>query len=125
MKFAVVTVRRHSIALSGAVLLALILVTFFWQWWAMSLGVFLYGYWLWLQVDSWWLPYLQGASPAWKRTWLKYFSETTNFLPVYGDHLPPDSCHVVLHLLIIGVLVFTILAIFEIRARRRVAKPES
>jgi hypothetical protein len=102
----------------GAVLLALILITFFQVRWAMTIAVFQYGFWLWLQIDGWWLPYIRGASLAWKKVWVKYFGQTTNFLPAYGDHLPPDACHVVLHLLIVVALVFTILAIFNICAQR-------
>jgi hypothetical protein len=36
----------------GAVLLALILITFFQVRWAMTIAVFLYGFWLWLQIDG-------------------------------------------------------------------------
>jgi hypothetical protein len=91
----------------GGVLLVLILVTYFRIWWAMIVAVVLYGLWLWLQIDSWWLPYFKGASPGWTKAYAKFFSQTTNFLPTRGNHLAPDACHVILQLLIAAALITT------------------
>jgi hypothetical protein len=102
----------------GGVLLVLILVTYFRIWWAMIAAFVLYGLWLWLQIDSWWLPYFKGASPGWTKTYAKFFSQTTNFLPTRGNHLAPDACHVILQLLIAIVLITTASATWRIFRRR-------
>lgn len=94
----------------GGIMLLLILVTVLRARWAMAVGAVLYGWWFWLQIQSWWLPYIQGASPGWKRVYGRYFAETVNFLPTVGDHLAPDACHIVLQLLIASALMTTALA---------------
>ena len=97
----------------AGIMLGLILVTSRRVWWAMGIAAALYGLWLYLQIQSWWLPYLQGASPGWKRVYGRFFGETVKFLPTVGDHLAPDACHIVLQLLIVGALVTTGLAVLS------------
>ncbi len=82
--------------------------------WVMTVGIGLYGLWVWLQIDSWWVPYLRGASPAWKRTYDRFFSETINFLPSDGIHLSPDACHMLLQVLILGSFITISLAVFQL-----------
>jgi hypothetical protein len=106
-------------------MLGLLIVTFFRLWWAMALAVLLYGYWLWLQIESWWLPYLQGASPDWQRIYQANFGATVKFLPTVGSHLAPDACHVVLQLLILCALVTTAVAVFQLRRRRATTEQQS
>ena len=101
----------------GGIMLLLILVTVLRARWAMAVGAALYGWWFWLQIQSWWLPYIQGASPGWKRVYGRYFAETVNFLPTAGDHLAPDACHIVLQLLIVSALVTTALAVLHHRSQ--------
>lgn len=79
----------------------------------MGIAAALYGLWLYLQIQSWWLPYLQGASPGWKRVYGRFFGETVKFLPTVGDHLAPDACHIVLQLIIFSALVTTGLAVLS------------
>ena len=97
----------------AGIMLGLILVTSRRVWWAMGIAAALYGLWLYLQIQSWWLPYLQGASPGWKRVYGRFFGETVKFLPTVGDHLAPDACHIVLQLLIVSALVTTGLAVLS------------
>lgn len=97
----------------AGIMLGLILVTIRRVWWAMGIAAALYGLWLYLQIQSWWLPYLQGASPGWKRVYGRFFGETVKFLPTVGDHLAPDACHIVLQLLIVSALVTTGLAVLS------------
>ena len=85
--------------------------------WVMAVGVGLYGLWAWLQIDSWWVPYLRAASPAWKRTYDRFFGETIKCLPSDGIHLPPDACHVMLQLLILAALSTSVLAVFQLFSR--------
>lgn len=83
--------------------------------WAMAAGTGLYGLRAWLQFDSWWMPYFRGASPAWKRTYGRFFGETIKFLPWYGLHLAPDACHMVLQALILAAVVGGVLAVLQRR----------
>jgi hypothetical protein len=108
----------------AAVLSILILVTWFRLRWLMVVAVGLYGLWAWLQIDSWWLPYFQGASPAWKRTYERFFAETIRFLPSDGMHLAPDACHITLQALIVAAFLATSVAALQlflrpIRVRQR------
>jgi len=103
----------------AGIMLVLILVTIRRVWWAMGIASALYGLWLYLQIQSWWLPYLQGASPGWKRVYGRFFGETVKFLPTVGDHLAPDACHIVLQLLIVSALVTTGLAVLSGLRRSR------
>lgn len=100
-----------DIVVSG-VMLGLIVVTFFRLRWAIVVAALLYGYWLWLQVESWWLPYIQGASPEWQQIYQTNFGATVKFLPTVGNHLAPDACHVVLQVLVLSALVTTAVAPF-------------
>jgi hypothetical protein len=75
---------------------------------AMSVASVLYAVWLWLQIDTWWLAYVRGASPAWQRTYFGFFSQTIQVLPRTGNHLPPDACHLVLQLLVLVTLATTV-----------------
>jgi hypothetical protein len=61
--------------------------------------------WGWLQVTSWWVPYILGATPGWKRTYAKWFANCTQILPSSPDHLPPDANHFVLQLFVLAALV--------------------
>lgn len=96
-----------------AIMGTLILVTWLRLRGLMLVAVGLYGFWLWLQVDSWWLPYFRGASPAWKRTYERFFAETIRFLPSDGVHLAPDACHITLQMLILAALGTTAAALVQ------------
>ena len=76
----------------------------------MCAGLAAYGIWFYLQVDSWWKPYLFGGrtvGPNW------YFAHTYKFLPQIGDRPTPDANHIVLQLLLVGVLLSGGIAIFR------------
>ena len=60
----------------------------------MAIAAALYSIWLWLQINTWWVGYFAGASPTWKRTYARFFSQTVQLLPRDADHLPPDACHI-------------------------------
>lgn len=61
--------------------------------------------WFGLQLATWWLPYLFGASPAWADVYGRVFAQQTQVLPRWGAHLPPDAMHLTLQVLLVGVLV--------------------
>lgn len=102
----------------GAIMLTLIILTWLRIRWGMMLAVLLYSVLLWLQITSWWLPYVRGASPSWQRVYGKFFGHTTKFLLTYGDHLAPDACHVVLQVLVIAAITTTLLAIYRPNDKR-------
>jgi hypothetical protein len=101
----------------AAVLGILILATWRRLRWVMAVSVGLYGLWAWLQIDSWWLPYFRGASPAWKRTYERFFGETIRFLPSDGIHLAPDACHITLQVLIVAGFATTAIAVLQLYLR--------
>jgi hypothetical protein len=79
----------------------------------MWLGVLGYGSWLALQIKTWWIAYAFGASDSWLRVYQRVFSRSTQLLPSFGRHLPPDGLHLVLHLLLAIVVVFTVLGLLK------------
>src|SRR5438067_10037569 len=90
------------IAIAGAVIL--------WAAWkaprsGFPLALMVYGAWLGLQIESWWVPYFRGASPQWQRVYARWFDATYKFLPARGDHPVPDADHVVLHALLLIVVL--------------------
>ena len=62
--------------------------------------------WLALQVHTWWVPYISGASPQWERVYARWFAHTWRFLPEVGNHPVPDASHTVLH----GLLLWAVIA---------------
>lgn len=48
-------------------------------------------------ILSWWLPYFFGSSNKHKANFKK-FADTHHFLPPRGDHVVPNTLHVILHL---------------------------
>lgn len=92
----------------GVIMAGAILATFYRIRLAMSVAAALCAVWLWLQIDTWWLGYLRGASPAWQRTYSHFFSQTVQVLPRVDSHLPPDACHLVLQILVLMALATTL-----------------
>jgi hypothetical protein len=60
----------------------------------------LLGFWMWLQVTTWWIPYFTGASAGWTKVYAKWFAGTTQILPSWPGHYPPDANHFVLQLIL-------------------------
>ena len=69
--------------------------------WFMLAALLFYSSWLILQITSWWLPYVFGASESWKKVYGRAFSASTQVLPSWGDHLPPDGMHLALQILLV------------------------
>lgn len=74
------------------------------------LSTALMGLWGWLQIGTWWIPYVKGASPEWSRTYAKWFAGATQILPSTPGHLPPDANHLILHVLIAIAFVLSAIA---------------
>lgn len=73
--------------------------------WLAAIAFAGYGVWLALQVQTWWVAYIFGASDAWIRTYDRVFSQSTRILPSFGRHLPPDGMHSVLQVLLLVVVI--------------------
>lgn len=87
----------------------------------MVVGWLAYVVWLYLQVVSWWRPYLFGGrvvGPNW------YFAKTYKFLPQIDQRPTPDADHVVLQILLLAVLVSAAIAIWQSMVAARAAKPQ-
>lgn len=85
---------------------------------AMAIAIVGYAAWLALQLETWWVPYVAGASPGWQRIYSAWFGRTFKFLPSIKDHPVPDASHVVLQLLLIAAIVLTTQAVICIFQRR-------
>lgn len=88
----------------------------------MCLGWLSYAFWMYLQIVSWWRPYLFGnrvVGPNW------YFAKAYKFLPQIDQRPTPDADHVVLQLLLLAVLISGAIAIWRsaIAARRPKTQP--
>ena len=86
---------------------------------AMGLGLAAYSGWMYLQLDSWWRPYLfagRQVGPHW------YFARTYKFLPAIDGRPTPDAAHVVLQLTLVLVLVTGVMALYQV-LRRRAERP--
>lgn len=102
----------------GLVMIGLISVTVLRWRWGMILAVLLYSFWMVLQIISWWVPYVRGASPGWQAVYARFFAHTTQIFPARGDHLPPDACHTVLQLLLLATIASTLVAALKPTVRR-------
>ena len=85
-----------------------------WLMWICTLG---YAIWLALQVKTWWVAYAFGASDSWLRVYRRVFSHSTQLLPSFGRHLPPDGMHLVLQVLLTATVVFTVVGLLKTSVR--------
>lgn len=101
----------------------LILATLLWRGWraAALVSALAIAFWAWLQIQSWWIPYFQGATQGWERHYEHWFGETVSWLPRSDRHLPPDANHLVLHVLIVIALVACVRAAIASRVGGRLA----
>jgi hypothetical protein len=86
---------------------------------AMGLGLAVYGSWMYLQIDSWWRPYVLGGrkvGPNW------YFAKTYKFLPIIDSRPTPDAAHIVLQVLLLLVLVTGCLALWRVCTEKPTAR---
>jgi hypothetical protein len=91
---------------------AVILISYWRRWcWAMLAGLGPYGSWLYLEISSWWVPYLRGASPQFMRFYEHWFGNTYRFLPPIDGHSVPDAERTVIAALLVTVLTLSVIAI--------------
>lgn len=58
-------------------------------------------------ILSWWVPYFGGSSQTHKEH-LDKFKNTHHFLPPRGDHIVPNTLHVVLHVQVWACLILAL-----------------
>lgn len=66
--------------------------------------------WLGLQLWTFWVPYLGGASEKWLRIHKRWFADTVQWLPEWPGHPPPDANHILLQMLVTAALIFSVRA---------------
>ena len=87
--------------------------------WLMWVGAIGYSVWLYLQIQTWWIPYLFGASKNWQEIYHRVFSHTTKILPSFGNHLAPDALHLTIQLLLFVIVTNSITGLVQIRQTKK------
>jgi hypothetical protein len=97
----------------------------FWRrwYWLMWVGVVGYSAWLYLQVQTWWVPYLFGASEHWQEIYHRVFAYSTKILPSYGNHLAPDAMHLTIQLFLVLIVTNAIVGLVQIQRSNNVLAP--
>ena len=82
------------------------------------IALFFDAFWLLMQVQSWWMPYITGNAKAWQIEYAR--GRTTKVLPSFGMHVAPDGMHLVISLLIVASMVTALFALRGLRKGRSV-----
>lgn len=81
--------------------------------WLMWMQVAFYSVWMALQIKSWWVPYAFGATDSQVQRYQRVFGQSTQLLPSFGRHLPPDGLHLVLQILLAAVLLSAVIGLLK------------
>lgn len=77
-------------------------------------------FWLAMQIQSWWIPYLVGATRPWQIAYAQ--GPTTKVLPSFGRHVAPDGMHFAIHVLLVAALITGFIALAQLsRGKARAA----
>jgi hypothetical protein len=87
--------------------------------WLMWAGVAGYAGWLYSQIQTWWIPYLFGASDHWQEIYHRVFAHSTKILPSFGNHLAPDAMHLTIQFLLLIILASLIIGLVQIRRSKK------
>ncbi len=106
----------QDIALVG--LFTLPVLVFWYAWgreliWIMWVGLLGYVGWLAMEIQTWWIAYIFGASDTWMSVYQRVFSQSIKLLPSFGRHLAPDGLHFVLQVLLAVVVFSTLLGLID------------
>ncbi len=107
-----------DVGLVSAFLLPFLVFTLaYWRrWnWLMWIGAVGYGIWLYLQIQTWWVPYLFGASEHWQEIYSRVFAHSTQILPSFGNHLAPDAMHLTIQLLLIVIVISSTVGLMQLQ----------
>src|SRR5581483_12489205 len=80
--------------------------------WFGTTALALDAFWLVMQIQSWWLPYIFGTDVEWQLEYAK--GPTTKVLPSFGNHVAPDGMHLFISVLLVVALVTGVLGVCEI-----------
>ena len=108
----------QDLALVGCFLLPALIFRFAWRkglTWIMWMALLGYLGWLAMEMQTWWVSYIFGASDAWMSIYQRVFSQSIKILPSFGRHLAPDGMHLVLQMLLAIVTVSTLLGLLNRR----------
>lgn len=101
----------------------LFLLAYWRRWnWLMWVGAVGYSAWLYLQIQTWWVAYLFGASEHWQEIYHRVFAHTTKILPSFGNHLAPDAMHLTIQLLLFVIVTSLIVGLVQIQRVKKSAR---
>jgi hypothetical protein len=80
-------------------------------------------FWLWMQIRSWWIPYIFGTTVQWQIDYSN--GPTTKILPSFGNHIARDGMHLGIDILLAGAMIAGVVAIRQIAAMRAEASKPS
>ncbi len=83
------------------------------KYWLMVLSMIFYLAWLILQLTTWWVPYIFGASDEWYEVYNRTFLNTHKILPSWGRHLAPDTMHLIIQVLLLIIIYLFVKASFS------------
>ena len=70
--------------------------------------------WLYMQIQSWWRPYVFGTNVRWQLDYAQ--GPTTKLLPSFGNHVAPDAMHLVIHILLVAAMITGVIALRRIKS---------
>lgn len=83
------------------------------QWvWLIWVGLIGYSTWAWLEIQSWWMPWIFGADQRAINN-QRFLERTYKIFPYSYDHPAPDGMHFVLDVLVFLVVVTIALGLLE------------
>ena len=74
-----------------------------------------YAAYLGLQIWTWWLPFLRGATPKWQEFYTQNYAETLKLMPSAMPYPAPDAQHIALQALTLVVIIVTGVALAKMR----------
>ena len=89
--------------------------------WLMWMQLGFYSVWMAFQM-GWWVLYAYGRTDSQMERYQRVFGHSTQLLPSFGRHLPPDGLHLVLQGLLAAVLVSALLGLLKAPRRLSLAK---
>ena len=103
-----------DIALGGIIIVALYSTYRLWRL-GIWIAILTYIIWFVLQIMTFWIPYISGASEQWVKIHKANFTDTIQWLPTYDNHLPPDASHFLLQFIILVSLIAVIMVAYRMR----------
>ena len=70
-------------------------------------------FWLALQIQSWWVPYLFGAKRPWQLLYARGI--TTKLLPSFPGHPAPDAMHTLITVFILAAITAAVVSLRQLR----------